>query len=95
MLYQLYLANVKCGGCANTIRRTVTSALALPLDDITIDPSNGLLTFQAENLSETDLAAVKNALNKAGYPEAGGDNTLGNKVKSFVSCAIGRLDKES
>lgn len=94
MLYQLYLANVKCGGCANTIRRTVTSAIP-PATEIAIDPSEGLLTFQAENISEADLTALKNALNKAGYPEAGGDNTLGNKVQSFVSCAIGRLDKES
>ncbi len=92
MLYQLYLANVKCGGCANSIRKVAMAASAESLQNVLIDPANGLLTFDAETLPEETLLAVKNALAKAGYPEVGSVNTFGNKVQSFVSCAVGRLD---
>jgi copper chaperone CopZ len=95
MLYQLLLENVKCGGCANTIRKVAMAASAETLQHVVIDPAQGLLTFEAENLPEETLLAIKQALAKAGYPEAGSINTLGNKVQSFVSCAVGRLDNST
>lgn len=38
------------------------------------------------------LEAVKEKLSKLGYPEVGDKNTVLHKAKSFVSCAVGRMD---
>jgi hypothetical protein len=35
---------------------------------------------------------VKDKLKVLGYPEDGTANTLGSKAKSYVSCAIGKMN---
>ena len=45
--------------------------------------------------SESVLKAVKEKLSKMGYPEAGDANTLMHKAKSFVSCATGRMGRDT
>ena len=42
--------------------------------------------------TEEDLLLVKNTLVKLGYPVVGEKNVLTTKAKSFVSCAIGRVN---
>jgi copper chaperone len=48
------------------------------------------------NVSHGDnvIDLIKEKLSKLGYPESGDKNTVLHKAKSFVSCAVGRLDKE-
>ncbi|TXG35118.1 heavy-metal-associated domain-containing protein [Seonamhaeicola maritimus] len=84
----LEIQNLKCGGCANTII-TKLSDLEL-VDDVVVNNDDNSVTFSYKN--EETLNAVKNLLAKLGYPEVGDKNALTTKAKSFVSCAIGRMN---
>lgn len=80
--------NLKCGGCANTIKKGLLSLDNI--NEVNIDVEKSLITIDAEN--QEDLNAVKEKLQKMGYPQVGDENTLVHKAKSFVSCATGRLN---
>lgn len=85
----LEIQNLKCGGCANTI---VTKLSELEnISAVTVNNSNYTVTFSYTN--EEQLKTAKNLLTKLGYPEVGEKNALTTKAKSFVSCAIGRMNK--
>lgn len=84
--HQLFVANIKCHGCENSIKKGL--ATIATISDITIDRETGHITFQAD---ESALLSVKEKLNSMGYPETD-ENNLIHKAKSFVSCAIGRID---
>ncbi|MGB5418196.1 heavy-metal-associated domain-containing protein [Algibacter sp.] len=84
----LEIQNLKCGGCANTITKKVSS-----LEDVSeleINNDNNTVSFQYEN--ENTLYEVQDLLNSIGYPVVGDKNALTTKAKSFVSCAIGRMN---
>lgn len=90
MTYRLTVDNIKCGGCANTI---VTRLTALDsVDDCQVDIEKGVITVSAD---ETSRAEVIQLLLNLGYPETGsteGLNAAKAKAKSFVSCAVGRIN---
>lgn len=83
------IQNLKCGGCANTII-TKLSELEF-VDNVEVDNNDNTVTFSYEK--EVTLNTVKELLAKLGYPEVGDKNALSTKAKSFVSCAIGRMNK--
>jgi len=86
----LEILNLKCGGCANTIRKGILTIEGI--DEVTIDIENSKVSFNA--ISESITILVKEKLSKMGYPEVGDDNTIAHKAKSFVSCATGRMTSE-
>lgn len=47
------------------------------------------ISFNYTKVDQIDQ--VKSTLKKLGYPEEGEENSIGQKAKSFVSCAIGKL----
>lgn len=60
---QIRVANVKCGGCAATIRDKLT---AMPgVADVTVDIDGGLVTVSGEAVSRP---AVEAKLREIGYP---------------------------
>jgi copper chaperone CopZ len=80
--------NLKCGGCANTITKKISN-----LNDVAhvmVDAETNRVSFDYEN--ESTVSLVKATLNAIGYPEVGDENALTTKAKSFVSCAIGRMN---
>lgn len=82
--------NIKCGGCANTIKKRLSEAFTT--NHIEIDIEQGRITLDAEAL---DMDAVEETLRGIGYPKRGTAEGLDNvkaKAVSFVSCAIGRMD---
>ncbi|SHJ02681.1 heavy-metal-associated domain-containing protein [Algibacter luteus] len=84
----IQIQNLKCGGCANTITKKLSS-----LDDVSqilVNNETSTVTFDYEN--ESTIAKVKAVLVDIGYPEVGDKNALTTKAKSFVSCAIGRMN---
>jgi len=83
----LLIQNLKCHGCANTIT-TKLSAIA-GLGEVNVNVDENAVTFDYVN--EAALTEAKNMLHSLGYPEAGNDNNLLDKAKSYASCAIGRL----
>ncbi len=89
MIASLEIQNLKCGGCANTITNKLNGLEGIA--DLNVDNSNNTVSFFYEN--ENTLLEAKNLLNKIGYPVIGDKNDLTTKAKSFVSCAIGRINK--
>ena len=90
MKTQIQIENLKCGGCANTIKKGL-----LTLDqvtDVSIDIESSEVTVET---MKDNLIEVKEKLAKMGYPEVGDKNTIAHKAKSFVSCAVGRMDGAS
>lgn len=84
--------NLKCGGCANTI----TKKLSESFSDVSVDVEAKTVTFE---LAEEQIEEAKATLKSLGYPVKGEELGFladkGAKAKSFVSCAVGRMDSSS
>jgi len=81
------IQNLKCGGCANTIKNKLTELTAV--SNITVDVETSRVSFIAE--TEEAVKLVKDKLAAIGYPEVGENNSVVSKAKSFVSCATGKM----
>ena len=87
MKTDIQIENLKCGGCAATIKKGLLSLENV--EEVTVDVEKSIVSVTSE---KDNLAAVKEKLSKLGYPEVGDKNTIVHKAKSFVSCAVGRID---
>ncbi|MFD2529430.1 MULTISPECIES: heavy-metal-associated domain-containing protein [Polaribacter] len=87
MISEIKIENLKCGGCAATIKKGLLSINEVT--DVQVEVENSTVTITSEN---ENLDLIKEKLSKLGYPEVGDKNTIAHKAKSFVSCAIGRID---
>jgi copper chaperone CopZ len=83
---KVYIENLKCGGCAATIKKGILSVENVTDVDVNIEESLVSVT-----LSKDVTEKVKEKLSKMGYPEVGDTNTIVHKAKSFVSCATGKM----
>lgn len=90
MKREVYIENLKCGGCAATIKKGVSNISGV--EEVDVDVEKSIVSFSSE---ESLLIEVKEKLSKLGYPEVGDTNTIVHKAKSFVSCAVGRVNKEN
>ena len=84
--------NVKCEGCANTLKTKLRDTFG----DIEVDLSK----FPREitlDIEKEDVGSLGMALKKLGYPmsseKLGFIDGTSAKAKSFVSCAIGKMDQ--
>jgi copper chaperone CopZ len=87
MKTSLKIQNLKCHGCANTITKKLN--VLANISKVEVNNEKQTVSFEYEN--ESDLIEVKSTLHNLGYPEEGETNSLGEKAKSYVSCAIGRM----
>lgn len=90
MAFSVQVENIKCGGCANTIRKRLTEIDGVSGAEVVVE--QGLVQVEANEALRPTVVA---ALAKSGYPESGtvqGVASLKAKATSFVSCAIGRMD---
>ncbi len=89
MTISMTVDNIKCGGCANTIKNTLLKDSRI--SGVEVDVTEGVVTLT----SEADVRAeVVHTLATLGYPErntATGASAVKAKAKSFVSCAVGRI----
>lgn len=83
----IYIQNLKCGGCANTITKGLNDIETVKNVHVNVEDSS--VTFDYE--MDEKLSEVKTKLKSLGYPEDGEANSLGSKAKSYVSCAIGKM----
>jgi copper chaperone len=91
MSYTIQVENIKCGGCASTIK-TRLSELA-SVDACEVDIENGIVSINGD---EQHRQSVADKLLALGYPETGtaeGLKAAKAKAKSFVSCAVGRMNQ--
>lgn len=84
----LKIQNLKCGGCANTITTRLNELDNI--DHVTVDNHNNAVSFSYNN--EAHLEQAIGLLSKLGYPVDGEANPISKKAKSFVSCAVGRMN---
>lgn len=85
--YTIEVDNLKCGGCANTIKTSIEKLENV--SGVGVEVETSVITVNYEH--DTSREAVVDTLNRLGYPEKGTENTTYKKVKSYVSCATGRL----
>lgn len=79
--------NLKCGGCANTIQKKLSSLEGV--ENVTVDIENKLVHIIHQNSVSLEILASN--LKAIGYPIEGEENSLGAKATSMVSCAIGKF----
>lgn len=83
----IQIDNLKCHGCANTIRKEIGKMPEVNSVEVIHESSSVEIEYNGNTDREEEFAMHLKAL---GYPKTGTGN-LGNKVKSYVSCAIGRM----
>ncbi len=87
---ELYIENLKCHGCANTIKRELGK---LPdIREVTVNVDESKVNVEYDSPDDRTLE-FQQKLARLGYPERGKKNMV-NTAKSYVSCAIGRMHKE-
>ena len=83
--------NVKCGGCAGTLKDKLKNDFGEVEVDLNVEPRKITLDIEDENIE-----ALAVALKKLGYPlvteEMGFIDSTAAKAKSFVSCAVGKMN---
>ena len=84
----LEIQNLKCGGCANTIINKLSNLKGV--QKVVVDNDTNTVSFDYEN--KDVLLATQDLLAKLGYPIVGEKNAITTKAKSFVSCAVGRIN---
>lgn len=83
--------NVKCGGCANTLTKSLKEEFGDIEVNLDVNPRQ--ITLDIEDFKKEDL---KLKLRSLGYPlsndELSGFQKATTTAKSFVSCAIGKMN---
>ena len=86
--------NVRCEGCANSIKKALGTHFGYVDVDLTKEPR--IVTIELEN--EADEEIFKKILSRLGYPlvddKLSKFDELGLKTKSFLSCAVGKFTLE-
>lgn len=86
MKYEIAVENIKCGGCANSIRSKLLSNASV--SEVEVNKEEGVVTIEGPDQLDGDALAQQ--LASMGYP-AVGTGTGFQKAKSYVSCMIGRM----
>lgn len=90
MKASILIENLKCGGCANSIKNAL---MELPgVNDVIVDHDQEMVNVTGDDGMNLDI--VKEKLHHLGYPEKGsveGFDKFASTAKSYVSCAIGKL----
>jgi len=84
---RIFIANLKCSGCATTIKKEVEKIEGVK--SVLVDKDNDALDVSYENV-EREVIIKK--LHSLGYPEATEENGLLLQLKSYASCMIGRIN---
>lgn len=83
--------NVKCGGCANILKKSLLEEFGAVEVNLDVMPREITLEIDSERIE-----ILKSKLRTLGYPLTSDDLNTIEKItttaKSFVSCAIGKID---
>lgn len=83
------IANLKCSGCESTIIRSLAEIVGV--NKVVVNPELDEVIVACDE--STQRIEIVNKLRLLGYPEATEENGLLLQLKSYISCAIGRLSK--
>lgn len=84
---EIKIANLKCGGCATTIKKELFELDGVK--EVKVDNDNDSVTV---TYKEGIREAITQRLHNLGYPEATEKNGLLLKLKSYSSCMIGKIN---
>jgi copper chaperone CopZ len=91
MKHLFEVENVKCGGCANTLKKALLEDFGEV--EVNLETMPRQITIESDELDEEKL---KLKLRSIGYPLTSDElSTMQNvnaKAKSFVSCAVGKMN---
>lgn len=87
---QLQIENLKCNGCARTVKNGVLEVAGVVDAKVDLDQHQVWFAFEGESPEE----AVVKKLSSLGYPLKGEVNDLMKKARSYVSCAVGRMGSD-
>ena len=92
MIQTFQVQNVKCGGCAHTLKEKLEPVFGKVEVDLEKEPREIIL-----DIEEAQREILAQMLKSLGYPlvgEAMGFVENGTaKAKSFVSCAVGKINQ--
>jgi len=88
------IQNVKCGGCASTLKSKLADQFGDVKVNLEVEPREITL-----DVDDTQMEALRTMLRGLGYPMSDEKlnlfETSTTKAKSFVSCAVGKVDNLS
>ncbi len=84
----IYIANLKCGGCASTITKELAEIVGVSNVKVDTDTDSVEVTY-AETVERYEII---HKLHHLGYPEATEENGLLLQLKSYASCMLGRIN---
>jgi copper chaperone len=83
----IYIANLKCGGCAATITKELSEITGVSNVKVDTDKDSVDVTY-TESVERFEIIQK---LHHLGYPEATEENGLLLQLKSYASCMLGRI----
>jgi len=90
MIQTFEVINVKCGGCATTLKTALKKEFGEVEVNLDVEPR--LITLDIE---ESAIPSLRTKLKKLGYPMSDEDlskiEEFSTTAKSFVSCAVGKI----
>lgn len=84
---EIKIANLKCGGCASTIKKELLKLAEVTSVDVNIENDLVHLSY-----IESGRSKIIEKLHRMGYPEATDKNGLLLQLKSYSSCMIGKIN---
>ena len=82
--------NVKCSGCANTLKKSLENDFGSI--DVNLEVEPRIISLDIE---EKKIIQLREKLIKLGYPMSDEDlskfDTFSTNAKSYISCAIGKI----
>ncbi len=85
--HQIFVENIKCGCCVNSIKTTLLKLRGVTAVEIFKEKDKVCVSGIA---IEKEVLLIK--LASLGYPQKGNNNLL-SKAKSYVNCAVGKYSK--
>ena len=83
---KIIVANIKCNGCATTIKKELLKIKGVENVEVDVDNDAIGLTYE-----EANRDTIIKRLHDLGYPEATEKNGLLLQLKSYTSCMIGKI----
>ncbi len=84
---EIIVANIKCKGCAGTIKKELLKLEGIKSIDVNIEKDSISISYQ-----DVERNVIINKLHSLGYPEATEKNGLLLQLKSYTSCMIGKIN---
>lgn len=86
MIYEIKVENIKCNGCAHSIKTALLNLKGVDKTEVNIDLGSVLV----ETTGEITREDIVKKLQGLGYPEPGHGSGM-TTATSYISCMIGRV----